>query len=183
MPWQSADLDFALGAQRNQCSAFTHFTDEDGRPLENEDESGKRLCEYWRTISETRNEGERHHHCWVIGRNKFDVLMATMKESAPGPDGTPNGLYRSPGSFLCSRTLGCPVFSVASCEVFTATTSHMWNSREEQILMARGVRQGCPASGFLFAKAFDPIFENRGRVHSQEPCWPGLSSTGSVRVC
>ena len=27
-----------------------------------------------------------------------------------------------------------------------------------QILMARGVRQGCPASGFLFAMAFDPIF-------------------------
>ena len=26
-----------------------------------------------------------------------------------------------------------------------------------QILMARGVRQGCPASGFLFAMAFDPI--------------------------
>ena len=27
-----------------------------------------------------------------------------------------------------------------------------------QFLMARGVRQGCPASGFLFAVAFDPIF-------------------------
>ena len=27
-----------------------------------------------------------------------------------------------------------------------------------QCLMARGVRQGCPASGFLFAIAFDPIF-------------------------
>ena len=27
-----------------------------------------------------------------------------------------------------------------------------------QLLMARGVRQGCPASGFLFAMAFDPIF-------------------------
>ena len=24
--------------------------------------------------------------------------------------------------------------------------------------MARGVRQGCPASGFVFAMAFDPIF-------------------------
>ena len=27
-----------------------------------------------------------------------------------------------------------------------------------QFLMARGVRQGCPASDFLFAMAFDPIF-------------------------
>ena len=27
-----------------------------------------------------------------------------------------------------------------------------------QFLMARGVRQGCPASGFLFAMAFDPFF-------------------------
>ena len=27
-----------------------------------------------------------------------------------------------------------------------------------QFLMAKGVRQGCPASGFLFAMAFDPIF-------------------------
>ena len=27
-----------------------------------------------------------------------------------------------------------------------------------QFLMARSVRQGCPASGFLFAMAFDPIF-------------------------
>ena len=27
-----------------------------------------------------------------------------------------------------------------------------------QFLMTRGVRQGCPASGFLFAMAFDPIF-------------------------
>ena len=28
----------------------------------------------------------------------------------------------------------------------------------EQFLMARSVRQGCPASGFLFAMAFDSIF-------------------------
>ena len=27
-----------------------------------------------------------------------------------------------------------------------------------QFLMSRSVRQGCPASGFLFAVAFDPIF-------------------------
>ena len=31
-------------------------------------------------------------------------------------------------------------------------------AERRQFLMARGVRQGCPASGFLFAMAFDPIF-------------------------
>ena len=31
-------------------------------------------------------------------------------------------------------------------------------AKRGQFLMARGVRQGCPASGFLFAMAFDPIF-------------------------
>ena len=28
-----------------------------------------------------------------------------------------------------------------------------------QFLMARGVRQSCPANGFLFAMAFDPVFQ------------------------
>ena len=27
-----------------------------------------------------------------------------------------------------------------------------------RFFLAKGVRQGCPASGFLFAMAFDPIF-------------------------
>ena len=36
-------------------------TDEDGHPLENEDESGRRLCEHWGTIFEARIESERHH--------------------------------------------------------------------------------------------------------------------------
>ena len=47
-----------------------------------------------------------------------------------------------------------------------------------QFLMARGVRQGCPASGFLFAMAFDPIFrwlqesiipENPGNLEFLQP--------------
>ena len=36
-------------------------TDEDGHPLDNEDESGRKLFEYWSTIFEVRAEGERHH--------------------------------------------------------------------------------------------------------------------------
>ena len=45
-----------------------HATDEDGHPRENEDESVRRLCEYWRTIFEARVEGERHHcHEIILG--------------------------------------------------------------------------------------------------------------------
>ena len=36
-------------------------TDEDGHPLENENESGRRLCEYWGTFFQARVEGQRHH--------------------------------------------------------------------------------------------------------------------------
>ena len=36
-------------------------TDEEGRPLDDEDESGTRLCTYWGRIFEARSEDERHH--------------------------------------------------------------------------------------------------------------------------
>ena len=43
-------------------------TDEDGHPLENEDESGRRLSQYWIKIFEARVEGERHHcHETILG--------------------------------------------------------------------------------------------------------------------
>ena len=87
-------------------------TDEDGHPLENEDESGRRLCGYWCAIFEAPNEGEPHP-CnetilryvqktpddirWEIDRNEFDELLATKKESAPGPDGIPYSSYRCAG--------------------------------------------------------------------------------------
>ena len=94
-------------------------TDEYGHLLENEDESCRRLCEYWSTIFQARNEGERHHHCetilryvqkalddirWEIDGNEFDELIATKNESAPGPDGIPKSLYRCAGG-LGSRFL------------------------------------------------------------------------------
>ena len=87
-------------------------TDKDGHPLENEDESGGRLCEYWGTICQARVEGERHHHYenilryvqkapddirWEIDRNEFDELMAAKKESASDPDGISYGLHRCAG--------------------------------------------------------------------------------------
>ena len=78
--------------------------------LENEDESGRRLCEYWRTIFKAREGGPRHHqhkdilrnvqHApgdirWTIDQAEFDDLHALKKDSAPGPDGIPHGANSS----------------------------------------------------------------------------------------
>ena len=41
--------------------SLSAVTDEESHPLENEDESERSLCEYRRTIFETRDEGPRHH--------------------------------------------------------------------------------------------------------------------------
>ena len=85
-------------------------TEENGHPLENEDESGRRLCEFWGTIFQARVEGQRHHYenilryvqkapddiRWIVDNNEFDELMAT-KESAPGRDGITYSFYRCAG--------------------------------------------------------------------------------------
>ena len=44
--------------------------------------------------------------------------------------------------------------------IYNDSTTHeeFAGATRGQFLIARGVRQGCPASGFLFAMAFDPIF-------------------------
>ena len=75
-------------------------TDEEGRPLDDEDESGTRLCTDWGRIFEARSEDERHHAYetilgfvqtaeediqWTIDKQEFDEMIATKKESAPGP--------------------------------------------------------------------------------------------------
>ena len=80
--------------------------------LDTEDDSGRRLCEYWRTIFQTREEGPRHHQHeeilrlvqqapddinWTIDQAEFDDLLALKKDSAPGPDGIPYGVYRCAG--------------------------------------------------------------------------------------
>ena len=79
IPWQSAGLDFAHGAPRNQCSAFVRSPDEEGHVLDNEDESGTRLCEYWGTILQARDEVERHHQfeTTIFAKNdyRFDALQ------------------------------------------------------------------------------------------------------------
>ena len=130
LPWTQTEKDNALAKCRlglrvwrskKRMLCLHSVTSEDGHPLENEDESGRRLCECWGTIFQARVEGERHrlHETilryvqktlddtrWEIDRDEFDELMATKKkESAPGPDGIPNSLYRCAGGlgsqFLC----------------------------------------------------------------------------------
>ena len=91
---------------------FHAVTDDDGHPLENEDESGRRPCEYWGSTFQARVEGPRHHRfenllqCvqrapddirWIIDRAEFDELVAMKKDSAPGPDGIPYGAHRCAG--------------------------------------------------------------------------------------
>ena len=96
------------GATRNLCS-LSAVTDEEGHSLENEDESGIRHCEYWRTIFLAREESPRHHQhedvsryvqqapgdiSWTVDQAQFDELLSLKKDSAPGPDGIPYGVYR-----------------------------------------------------------------------------------------
>ena len=91
-PWTQTEKDNVLAKCRLRLRAWRSK-----KPMlclhavtvENEDESGRRLCEYWGTIFQARIEGERHH-CfetiilkapddmrWEIDRNEFDELIAT----------------------------------------------------------------------------------------------------------
>ena len=66
-------------------------TDEEGHPLENEDDSGGRLCEYWGNTFQARQEGPRHHQHeeilrfvqqaldhinWTVDQAEFDDFFA-----------------------------------------------------------------------------------------------------------
>ena len=121
LPWTQTEKDNALAKCRPGLRArhskkptlcLHAVTDEDGHPLENDDESGMRLRAYWGKMFEARVEGEQHH-CyetileyvqqaphdmrWEIDKNEFDEPMATNKESAPGHDGIPYSLCRCAG--------------------------------------------------------------------------------------
>ena len=84
----------------------------EGHPLENEEESGRRLCENWGTILQARQEGPRHFQheeilrsvqqapddiSWTVDRAEFDDLLASKKDSTPGPDGIHYGVCRCAG--------------------------------------------------------------------------------------
>ena len=121
LSWRQAEKDSALAKCRLGLRAWRAkkpmlclhaVTDEDGHPLENEDESGRKLCEYWGTIFQARVEGQRHYHFENIlqyvqkapddipGKLTETSLTnwgATKKESAPGLDGISHRLYRCAG--------------------------------------------------------------------------------------
>ena len=113
LPWTQTEKDNALAKCRLGLRAWRAkkpmfclhaVTDDDGHPLENEDESGRRLCEYWGSTFQARAEGPRHHQFehllqyvqkapddirWTIDRTEFDELIALKKDSAPGLHGIP----------------------------------------------------------------------------------------------
>ena len=99
LPCTQTEQDIALARCRSSQRAWRNkkpvltlsaVTDEEGHTLENEDESGRRLCEYWGTIFQARVEGPRHHQheeilrlvqqvpddiSWTIDQAEFDDLL------------------------------------------------------------------------------------------------------------
>ena len=131
--FRNADLDFALGAPRNQCSAFMLLPMKTAIPWKTKmNQAGD--YEYWCAIFQARVEGQRHHHYentlryvqkarddirWEIDRNEFDELLDTKKESALGPDGIPYSLYRCAGG-LGSQVLFNAYKHVLECGTIPA---------------------------------------------------------------
>ena len=87
-------LGFRASRSKTPMLCLHAVSDEDGHPLENEDESGRRFCEYWGTIVQARIEGERpdchetilsyvqkapDNSCWEKDRTEFDELFAIKK--------------------------------------------------------------------------------------------------------
>ena len=108
-------MDNVPAVTKKPVLSLSAVTDEEGHPLENEDESGRRLCEHWRTIFQARVEGPRHHQhedilrfvqqapddiCCAFHKTEFDELFALKKDLAPGTDGIPFV------AFWCAGDLG-----------------------------------------------------------------------------
>ena len=121
LPWTQTEKDIVLARRRSGQRAWRNkkpvltlsaVTDEEGHPLENEDDSGRRQCECWGTIFQARQEGPRHHQHddilryvhqapddinWTVDQPEFDDLRALMKDSAPRPDEIPYDVFRCAG--------------------------------------------------------------------------------------
>ena len=82
-------------AYRKPVLRVSAVTDEEGHSMENDDESGRRLCQYRGSIFEARVEGPGHHQYedilqyvqmapddirWTIDRTEFDELIAMKKD-------------------------------------------------------------------------------------------------------
>ena len=93
LPWTQMEKNSALAKCRLGLRAWRAkkpllclhaVTDEDGHPPENEDESGRRLCEYWCTIFQACVEGQRHHHyeniLWYVQKAPDDILWVIEKK-------------------------------------------------------------------------------------------------------
>ena len=118
--WLDAECGQRAWRNKKPVLTLSAVTDEEGHPLENEDDFGRRLCEYWRTIFQARQEGPGHQQHedilryvqqapddinWTIDQAEFDdLLVVKKKNSAPGPDGIPYGVYRCAGG-LGSKVL------------------------------------------------------------------------------
>ena len=116
LPWTQTEKDNPLARCRIELCAWrvkksmlylNAVTDEDSHPLENEDESGRRLCEYWGSIFQARVEGPKHHQYenilryvqkapddirWTFDLTEFDELIALKKNSVLGLHGIPYGV-------------------------------------------------------------------------------------------
>ena len=53
-------------------------TDEEGYPLENEDESGRRLCEYWGNIFQAREKGPSITNTKILCDMSNKLLMTSV---------------------------------------------------------------------------------------------------------
>ena len=100
-----AEVDNVPGVTKELVLFLSVVTDEECHPSENEDESGRRLCEYWRTIFQARVEGSRHHQNEEILRYELDDLLLLKKDSALGPGGIPYGAYRCVGGLARNSSL------------------------------------------------------------------------------
>ena len=90
-------MDNVHGVTRNLCCLSVLLQDEEGYSLENEDESGRRLCGYWETIFLRYVQHAPDDISWTFDQAEFDDLFALEKDSAPGPDGILCGVYRCAG--------------------------------------------------------------------------------------
>ena len=102
-PWTQNEMDKALTKCRGSHRAWRAkkprptlqaVTNEEGRPLDDVDESGTRLWSYRANIFKAREVNYQDHSCGPIlncahgAQEKFDDVLAT-KESARGPVGFP----------------------------------------------------------------------------------------------